>query len=153
MSITAARRSPVSQRTGQLYLLTAARLTNLVPPLRNGFAAGKKAGGGTLTAPRSIVRRSVVYITVCGVLLLEPATGHSQLGHSWNTTHGDWSTSTNWLPTDVPAANDAAHIGNLPVAQDATVTLDQNDTVAEVLITNGMSLSLSLSFTITRGSS
>ena len=80
---------------------------------------------------------------VAGAVLAIPAIGYSQIARSWNTTSGDWSIPINWLPNGVPGVNDGAFIGNLAVAENGIVTLDQDDTVAGVQISNGMRLQTS----------
>ncbi len=85
----------------------------------------------------------VAAVLLVAFIVVSPTTCHAQLAHSWNTTDGDWSNAANWLPNGVPGTNDGAFIGNLAVAENAIVTLDQDDTVAGVQISNGMHLQTS----------
>jgi len=79
-------------------------------------------------------------LLLVGMLLLSPATAHAQIARSWNTGSDSWSVPINWSPNGVPAINDGAFIGNLPAAENEWVSLDIDDTVAAVNITDGMSL-------------
>lgn len=56
---------------------------------------------------------------------------------SWLGGDGDWSNPVRWSPLGVPSAADTAFIGNLGV-EDATVTLDQDDTISGLVITDLM---------------
>jgi len=58
---------------------------------------------------------------------------------SWTGGDGNWSNPLRWQPFGVPSPADFAFIGNLGVAETA-VTLDQNDSVAGLIITNQMRL-------------
>lgn len=61
---------------------------------------------------------------------------------AWNTASDTWSTPTNWTPAGVPANGDVVRIGNLAGVQNSTVFLDQNDTIAELHLSDGMGLQL-----------
>jgi len=64
------------------------------------------------------------------------------VNRSWeNPNGGDWSTASDWSPNGVPSAVDTVRIGNFILVENDWVHLDQNDTVAEVHITDGMTLS------------
>lgn len=74
------------------------------------------------------------------ILLLSTPASHAQIARLWNTGDGDWSNPINWLPNGVPGTNDGAVIGASAAAENDWVTLDQNDTVAGLTITDGMTL-------------
>ncbi|MCI0332783.1 MAG: hypothetical protein L0228_06130, partial [Planctomycetes bacterium] len=84
-------------------------------------------------------RRAFFALAVTAALFI-PAVGSAQIARSWNTGNGVWSADSNWSPIGVPQSNDSARIGNLPAAENDVVTLDIHDTVAEVQLTDGMTL-------------
>lgn len=59
---------------------------------------------------------------------------------SWTTGNGQWSVGANWSPVGVPGALDSVHIGNLFFVKNDWVTLDQNVSMAQLSITDGMVL-------------
>ncbi len=60
---------------------------------------------------------------------------------SWNTVSGVWNNPANWAPNGVPSSNDIIYIGNLPVAQNGTVTLGPPGIFYDYLeVSNGMTL-------------
>ncbi len=58
---------------------------------------------------------------------------------SWTGGDGNWSNPVRWQPFGVPTPADFAFIGNAGVAE-TTVSLDQNDSIAGLVITNQMRL-------------
>ena len=73
---------------------------------------------------------------------------------SWNAVSGDWSVPGNWSPGQVPNSTDEAVIGILPIAENAWVSLDQNETIADLTITDGMVLqTLEFSMNVTGNTS
>jgi hypothetical protein len=60
--------------------------------------------------------------------------------HSWNTGAGNWSNTGNWSPAQLPISTDTVTLGDLAIAENAFVSLDINDTVAGVTITDGIAL-------------
>ncbi len=54
----------------------------------------------------------------------------------WNATVGSWSQGIHWLPIGVPQPADVARIGHIGGSQDWTVSLDQDDTVAGLMVSN-----------------
>ena len=58
----------------------------------------------------------------------------------WNTATGSWATAGNWSPQGLPAPADRAFVGSTVAAQNATVTLGGNATVAQLHITDGMNV-------------
>ncbi len=59
---------------------------------------------------------------------------------SWTVLNGNWSSNGDWSPFGVPTAADVARIGNIGAVQNSTVDLDQNDTVAGLDVSDGMTL-------------
>ena len=60
----------------------------------------------------------------------------------WNrSTHGWWGDAANWSPNGVPASTDTVYLGNLASAENTSVSMNQNDIVSGVHITDGMTLS------------
>ena len=84
--------------------------------------------------------RFLAVLLVASVALASSTTAQAQIARSWNATDGDWSVAINWLPNGVPGTLDGAFIGASAVAENALVTLDQDDTIAVLTITDGMRL-------------
>jgi hypothetical protein len=59
---------------------------------------------------------------------------------SWTTANGVWSNPWNWNPLFVPPDDVNVFIGNTAGAQNATVTLDGSVDLANLVITDGMTL-------------
>jgi hypothetical protein len=59
---------------------------------------------------------------------------------SWNNDFGNWNTAGNWSPAGPPAPADAVFIGNTAIAENAFVTLNIDDTIAAMTISDGMVL-------------
>jgi len=79
--------------------------------------------------------------TAAGVATLFVAASPAlAIDRSWNTDSDNWGQASNWTPNGVPAPGDVVWIGNLPIAHDDTVFMDQNDTVAGLNISDGMGL-------------
>jgi hypothetical protein len=85
-------------------------------------------------------KRFVRHLLIASTTLIVATDVQAQIGRSWNTTDGNWSSALNWLPNGTPGSLDGAFIGSSAIAENATVTLDQNDTVAAVTITDGMAI-------------
>ena len=62
----------------------------------------------------------------------------------WNAATGNWSTSANWTPTGMPGGLDVVSIGNTAAAENATVQLNVNSTIAQLTLTDGMTLDTNL---------
>lgn len=69
--------------------------------------------------------------------LATPALGQNW---SWTTGSGVWSNALNWNPLFVPPDDVNVFIGNLGGAQNATVTVDDPLDLANLVITDGMTL-------------
>ncbi len=85
------------------------------------------------------------------LLLCVASLGHDSArgGHadrSWDSganpaaNIGDWSDPLNWTLNQVPVAIDVVSIGQLPIAENNWVNLDTIQSVADLEITNGMTL-------------
>ncbi|MDX2199406.1 MAG: hypothetical protein SF069_10615 [Phycisphaerae bacterium] len=74
-----------------------------------------------------------------GVALCQPAIAQNR---SWNAGAGNWATAANWFPASVPGPANVANIGDVSGVQNSTVSLNQNATVAELEISDGMRLLL-----------
>jgi hypothetical protein len=81
----------------------------------------------------------VTALVVCGGTLATPVQAASV---SWNAGSGSWMTVANWLPNDVPDADDLALIGNFAFVENLAVYLDASDTIGGLEVTDGMTLSL-----------
>ncbi len=80
-------------------------------------------------------------VVVAAVTLLAAAAPAPAATFSWTAIDGTWSTAGNWNPAGPPDLGDVARLGNLPGVENGDVFLDQNDAVAELHITDGMTLS------------
>lgn len=58
----------------------------------------------------------------------------------WDTGGGNWNTPGNWRQPGVPAPGDFVFLGSRPAAENATVSLNINDTISRISITDGMTL-------------
>ncbi len=74
---------------------------------------------------------------LAGLAVAGPAT--AQNAH-WNTQSGVWSHAPNWFSNFVPTPASSVFIGSMPPAFNAGVTLNVSPTVANLTITDGMSL-------------
>lgn len=57
---------------------------------------------------------------------------------SWDAGDGFWTTAGNWSPAGPPGLGDIARIGNLAGIANDQVSLNQNDAVGELHVTDGM---------------
>ena len=62
------------------------------------------------------------------------------VSRDWNAGSGMWNTSGNWSPSGTPGGLDSVFIGNMAAAQNGTVSLNVNTTVASIALTDGMTL-------------
>jgi len=80
---------------------------------------------------------------VCAILLL-PASLLAADKH-WNAIgQGRWSEADKWVLPGVPAAIDNAFVGTLPGVVDETVFMDEDVTVSNLVLDNGMGLQTSI---------
>jgi len=70
----------------------------------------------------------------------------------WNAATGNWSTSGNWTPSGMPGGLDIVSIGNTAAAANATVTVNLNTTIAQLALSDGMTLNTN-GFNMTVGTS
>jgi hypothetical protein len=87
---------------------------------------------------KAILRSVTPLLVAMYVFACWPGPARAQIARSWNTTYGNWAVAVNWLPNGVPGPLDGAFIGSSAVAENAQVFLNQDDTVAGVSITDGM---------------
>ncbi|MEM8680806.1 MAG: dockerin type I domain-containing protein, partial [Planctomycetota bacterium] len=59
---------------------------------------------------------------------------------SWNAGHGNWSGAANWSPNGIPTPGDHVFIGNIGGVADWEVTLDQNEVIAGLTLSNNRNL-------------
>lgn len=59
----------------------------------------------------------------------------------WNAVGGTWSNAGNWAPAAVPSAASDVFIGSTVAAENATVILDLDRTIASLTLTDGMTAS------------
>ncbi len=71
--------------------------------------------------------------------LFPPDTTIAQI-KNWNSGNGSWGTANLWTPNGVPGNANSVWLGNLPGVQDFTVFLNQDATIAQLNIINGMAL-------------
>jgi hypothetical protein len=74
------------------------------------------------------------------VLLAVGVLPAAAVNKSWNTVSGVWSAAAHWSPLGEPLPLDGAFIGNAGVAANGTVSLDHDETIAVLQITDGMIL-------------
>jgi hypothetical protein len=77
-------------------------------------------------------------VALAAVALCLAAGSARAVDKHWNAASGTWSTGANWSPSGVPLAADRALIGSTVAAQNDTVTLSANATVAQLHVTDGM---------------
>lgn len=61
---------------------------------------------------------------------------------SWNDGAGQWTNAGSWLPNGVPGSTDSVFIGDTLTAENEAVTLNINDTIASLSVTDGMWLDI-----------
>jgi hypothetical protein len=91
-----------------------------------------------LSCSRRRIRFGAAAAAIAAMFVAAPAA--QAIDRSWNTDSDHWSEAGNWTPNGVPANGDVVWIGNLPIAYDATVFMDQDDTIAGLNISDGMGL-------------
>ncbi|HMN95367.1 MAG TPA: hypothetical protein PKC43_04050 [Phycisphaerales bacterium] len=57
---------------------------------------------------------------------------------SWTAGHGSWSSAGHWSPIGLPGPGNQVFIGNLPAAENTSVTLDINTVIGTLAVTDGM---------------
>jgi hypothetical protein len=75
-----------------------------------------------------------------GLLCLGIASPALAIDRSWNAGNGYWGTGGNWSPIGVPGPADTARLGDLGGISNGFVTLDINEAISALEITDGMSL-------------
>jgi hypothetical protein len=114
----------------------------------------KRQGKGC-TMVRQATARRVLVVSAAAVGLAAVMTGSDPAraaSKDWNTATGNWSTSGNWTPNGMPGGQDIVSIGNTAAAANATVTLNLNTTIAQLALTDGMTLNTN-GFNMTVGTS
>jgi hypothetical protein len=80
------------------------------------------------------------FLAACAGAAMLPATSARAVDKWWNTTNGNWNTGANWFAAGVPTNVDNVFIGNTAIAENASVELNVNATVASLTVTDGMRL-------------
>ncbi|MEK6703064.1 MAG: hypothetical protein AABZ53_12430 [Planctomycetota bacterium] len=80
------------------------------------------------------------HIRIGAAAVLAVAGHATAVDKSWNTTNGSWNTANNWFLPGVPGALDNVFLGSTIAAENASVSLNVNATVASLTITDGMGL-------------
>ncbi|MBL9148293.1 MAG: hypothetical protein JNM94_06315 [Phycisphaerae bacterium] len=90
---------------------------------------------------RKTYRPSRAALTAAAVLAATAAStaAHAQAKH-WNAADGSWNVGANWSPLGVPGVGNQVFIGSTAIAKNAWVTLNANASIAELTITDGMTL-------------
>lgn len=77
------------------------------------------------------------FVVLILALVVQPHSAQA-IDRSWNADSGFWSTASDWSPNGVPQLGDVVRLGDLPAIENVDVVLDQNDAVAQLHITDGM---------------
>lgn len=85
-------------------------------------------------------RRFRLFPVVAVWTILASAMPAAAVDYNWITASGQWNNSAHWSPAAVPGAADRVFIGNTVPAENATVFLSQNVTVADLTMTDGMAI-------------
>ncbi|MFN0137526.1 MAG: hypothetical protein ACKVS9_15585 [Phycisphaerae bacterium] len=88
---------------------------------------------------RHSANRKVGVAVLLGAALAPSASAQDR---SWNAGFNFWSIGGNWLPVGTPPPDATARIGDLATAENDTVFMDVDDTVAGLVVTDGMSLQI-----------
>lgn len=90
--------------------------------------------------PRTSTNRRFKRLLLITLALFASSSYTSEAANiSWTGGDGNWSNAVRWLPFGVPSPADIAFIGNAGIAE-TTVSLDQNDSISGLVITNQMRL-------------
>lgn len=94
---------------------------------------------------RALLLASVNFLSLVGAHLLLPMSVTAADKH-WNVVgeQGRWSEADRWTLPGKPAAIDNAFIGTLPGVVDNTVFMDEDVTVSNLVLDNGMGLQTSI---------
>lgn len=106
-----------------------------------------------MAVTRIVVLRRSTWFNKCVAGLIIVLASQQDVAHaidrSWDADSGLWSDPANWSPNGVPGLGDVVRLGDIPAIENFDVFLDQNDAVAEMHITDGMTFSnLSHTFSV-----
>src|SRR6202035_3150190 len=96
------------------------------------------AFAATKTARKSKLFRELIWVAAVVVACLCPTRAFGQTNSTWNGGTGNWSTSTDWTPNQVPN-NGGGNTYNVTIDSGGAdnVTLDQNATISSLTLGGG----------------